>query len=117
VGIQCFSTTTVYRLQKSLCDLVRDGSIVQYFKFDIPMKLVKGKSIPVTGCGGPQGCEMSRFSHFLDSQLTDGCEVVDLMHQSPFTPGRFLVFISIRGQVDPKASVLLEGLKKLNSIV
>jgi hypothetical protein len=24
--------------------------------------------------------------HFLDSQLTHGCEVVSLMHQQPFTP-------------------------------
>jgi hypothetical protein len=25
----------------------------------------KGKAIPVTGHGGPLGCEMSRLSHFL----------------------------------------------------
>jgi hypothetical protein len=27
----------------------------------------KVKAIPVTGCGGPQGCETSRLPHFLDS--------------------------------------------------
>jgi hypothetical protein len=42
-------------------------------------------AIPVTGCGGPQGCEMSRLPHFLDSWLTDGGEVVNLMHWLPFT--------------------------------
>jgi hypothetical protein len=33
------------------------------------------KAILVAGHGGPQGCEMSRLPHFLDSQLTDGSEV------------------------------------------
>jgi hypothetical protein len=32
----------------------------------------KGKAIPVTGCGGPQGCETSRLPHFLDSSLPPG---------------------------------------------
>jgi hypothetical protein len=35
----------------------------------------KGKAIPVTGRGGPQGCETSRLPHFLDNRLTDGSEV------------------------------------------
>jgi hypothetical protein len=46
----------------------------------------KGKAIPVTGCGGPQGCEMSSLPHLLDNQLTDDSEVVSLMHQLPFPP-------------------------------
>jgi hypothetical protein len=49
-------------------------------------KVKKGKAIPVTGRGGPQSCEMTRFQHFLDSQLTDGSEVVSLMRRPPFTP-------------------------------
>jgi hypothetical protein len=47
---------------------------------------VKGKVIPVTGRGGPSGCETSRFPHFLDNRLTDGGKVVSLTHQPPFTP-------------------------------
>jgi hypothetical protein len=43
-------------------------------------------AIPVTDRGGPWGCETSRFPHFLDSQLTDGGEVVSLMRWPPFTP-------------------------------
>jgi hypothetical protein len=35
----------------------------------------KGKAIPVTGGGGPQGCETSRLPHYLDNLLTDGGEV------------------------------------------
>jgi hypothetical protein len=33
------------------------------------------KTIPVIGRGGPQGCETSRFPHFLDNRLTGGGEV------------------------------------------
>jgi hypothetical protein len=40
----------------------------------------KGKAIPVTGRGGPYGCEMLRFSYFLDNRLTDGDTVVSLKH-------------------------------------
>jgi hypothetical protein len=40
------------------------------------LKGKKGKGIPVTGGGGPQGCDTSRLPHFLDNQLTDGGEVV-----------------------------------------
>jgi hypothetical protein len=39
---------------------------------------VNGKAVPVTGRGGPQGCETSRLPHFLDSRLIDGGEVVSL---------------------------------------
>jgi hypothetical protein len=50
------------------------------------VKKKKGKAVPVTGHGGPLGCETSRLSHFLDNRLTDGGEVVCLMCQPPFTP-------------------------------
>jgi hypothetical protein len=45
---------------------------------EIPLILLrtkKGKAIPVTGSGGPYGCERSRLPHFLDNRLTDGGEV------------------------------------------
>jgi hypothetical protein len=58
-------------------------------------KKKKGNGIPVTGHGGPYGCEMSRLPHFLDSRLTDGGEIVSAGH--PLPPGRFLVLISVRG--------------------
>jgi hypothetical protein len=38
----------------------------------------KGKATPVTGRGGPSGCETSRFPYFLDNRLTGGGEVVSL---------------------------------------
>jgi hypothetical protein len=44
------------------------------------------QAIPVTGHGGPWGCKMLRFPHFLDNRFTDGSEVVSLMPWPPFTP-------------------------------
>jgi hypothetical protein len=43
----------------------------------------EGKAIPVTGLGGPEGCEMSMLPHFLDNRLTDGGEVVSLTRWQP----------------------------------
>jgi hypothetical protein len=44
------------------------------------------QAIPVTGRGGPQGCETVRFQHFRDSRFIDGGEVVSLTRWPPFTP-------------------------------
>jgi hypothetical protein len=52
----------------------------------IVLRKNKGKAIPVTGRGGPQGCETSRLPHFLDNRLTDGAEVVSLTRRPPFSP-------------------------------
>jgi hypothetical protein len=46
----------------------------------------KGKAIPLTGRGGPYGCETSRLPHFLENRPTDGGEVVGLTRWPPFTP-------------------------------
>jgi hypothetical protein len=46
----------------------------------------EGKAIPVAGYEGPWGRETLRLPHFLDSQLTDGDEVVSLTCRPPFTP-------------------------------
>jgi hypothetical protein len=34
----------------------------------------------------PQGCETSKFPHFLDSRLTDGSEIFSPPLRQPFTP-------------------------------
>jgi hypothetical protein len=46
-----------------------------------PVNKTKGRAIPVTGRGGPYGCETSTFPYFLDNRLTDGGEVVSLTPQ------------------------------------
>jgi hypothetical protein len=65
--------------------------------------------------GGMQGRETSRLPHFLDNRITDDGEVVSLRSRPPFTPGRFLVLISVSGLVDPRAIVRLEGLGQLKN--
>jgi hypothetical protein len=61
----------------------------------------KGKDIPVTGHGGPYGCERLRLPHYLDKRLIDGGRVFSPMRRLLFTPQvyflRFLVLISVRG--------------------
>jgi hypothetical protein len=94
-----------------VCNQIRKGTTL----------VVRCKLVPVTDREGPGVCDTSRLPHFLDNRLTDGGEVVSLTRRLPFTPqGIFLVLISVRGWVDPRAILRLEGLgplKKLNDII
>jgi hypothetical protein len=58
-------------------------STIQYFGQEKIER--KGKAIPVTGRGGPEVYETSRFPHFLDNRFTDDGEVVSVTRRLPFT--------------------------------
>jgi hypothetical protein len=49
-------------------------------------KKKKSEDKNVRECGGPEDCETSRLPHFVDSLLTDGCEIVNLTRRPPFIP-------------------------------
>jgi hypothetical protein len=46
----------------------------------------KRKAIPVTGRGGPYGCETSRLPHFIDNRFADVGEIASLTRRMPFYP-------------------------------
>jgi hypothetical protein len=58
---------------------------------------------------------MSRLKHFLDSQPTNGDRLSALRARPSFPPGSFLVLIFVRGRVDSKTTVRLEGLDQLQN--
>jgi hypothetical protein len=76
---------------------------------------VKTKAIPVTGRGGPWGCETSTLPHFLDDRLTDGSEVVSLTRRPPFTtrkiPGTHFCQRLIQPR-DPSATRRIRSIEK-----
>jgi hypothetical protein len=63
--------------------------MLKYFS-DFHKNLLKKKKkhndIPVTGRGGPYGCEISRLAYFLDNRITDGGEGVRITLLPPFAP-------------------------------
>jgi hypothetical protein len=57
------------------------------------------KAVNVTGREHLQDCEMLRISHCLNNQLTDGSEVVILIHQPYLTP-RYIFWYSFLLEAD-----------------
>jgi hypothetical protein len=58
----------------------------EYKAANVRMIKVEGTASPVTGRGGPQGCETSRLPYFLNNRLTNDSEVVSLRRRPPFNP-------------------------------
>jgi hypothetical protein len=59
------------------------GTYIHVYIYEFQQKV--SKAIPVTGRGGPQGCETSRLPYFLDNRITGDGEVVSLTRRPPYT--------------------------------
>jgi hypothetical protein len=105
-GEYLISTTSTYFSKNTIACILMLGISLTVEAYSVPADVcllisflvcVKGKAIPVTGHGGPDGCETSRLPHFLDNRLTDGGEVVNLTCRPPFTPRKISGTDSVRG--------------------
>jgi hypothetical protein len=77
---------------------------------------VKGKVIPVRGRGDPQGCETSRLPHSLDNWLTEEVRL-SALRAGRLLPSRKIPGTNfVRGWIDRRAIVRLEGSGKLKNI-
>jgi hypothetical protein len=51
-----------------------------------PIVIKEGKTVPVTGREGTEGCGTPRLTYFLDNRHTDEGEAASLTRRPPFTP-------------------------------
>jgi hypothetical protein len=76
---------------------------------NVTQKETKGKAIPLQALTGP---EVSRRLRLLDLRQSahEGGKVISPTYRSPLPQETFLVLISVRGWVDPRAVVRPKGL-------
>jgi hypothetical protein len=75
------------------------------------MKKIEGKDIPPQTWTGPEASRRLRLPGFLDNHDMNVVRLLALRTGRLFLQETFLVLISVRGSVDPRAIVRPEGLR------
>jgi hypothetical protein len=68
----------------------------------------KGKAVPLQAWSSPEGSRKLRYPYFMTTAQDDG-KIVSLTHRPPLPQEIYLVLISVKGSVDPRAIVRPEG--------
>ena len=73
------------------------------------LKKCNGNAVPLQAWSGPERSRKLRFPNFM-KMTQDGGKLVSRMHRLPLPQEIHLIFIHVRGWVDPRAIVRPEGL-------
>jgi len=87
-----------------------EDNIVQKIKRWKPMskRPIKGKAVPLPAWSGPEGSRKLRFPDYITT-VQDGGKLSTLRTGRFYPQEMLLVLISVRGCVDPRATVRSEG--------
>ena len=80
-----------------------------YFRTLHHLLKVKGKAVPLQAWSGSEGSRNLRFPAFMTAAQGGG-KFVSLTHRPPLPQEIQLILISVRGLVDPRATVRPQGL-------
>ena len=99
----------MYHKTCQLCEIEFERSKESEKGNRVTISRSKGKAVPLQAWSGPESSRKLRFPNFMRT-AQDGGKVLSLTHRPPLPQEIFLVLISVRGWVDPRAIVWPEGL-------
>jgi hypothetical protein len=114
-----------WQMKQSLSKITHWTSVILMWSDENPDTIQhlrhNSKAIPVTDCRGLWVCEMLRIPHCIDTRLTNGGEVVSLMHPLPPPPPETIfpfsgTYFCYRPS-KPQGLVQLEGLGNVKKYI